>query len=372
MTEPLDYQSWRRNRGTYIGGSDIAAILGVSPFRTVGEVWVEKVKAQEKLELGDETIDPEIENRFTRWGKLQEGIILQEYGAVTGYEVRAPGLHLWRHPDFPFIAGTIDGEATTDFKDLITVEVKTRDAFAEARAKRDGEIGTFWGEPGTDEVPRWYAVQVMQYMIVRAHLGYDTRADLVPLIGGNDFKIYQVQYDREFAEQMVELQIWFWGLVSRREAPPLDFAAKGATKLQRRIHDKIVGETVKVQKNHRLRADGPTVTQLFQIHYSAHVEKERQEAIEEAALAELTAIAGDSPRLEVEGTKLAINRKANPGHIVPGYVVPPFMAVKLEPYQYKARKKVLDAISEEDRDTEQREVEAGTNVLEGRAADDFG
>jgi len=339
MTESLTYEEWRRNRGTYIGGSDVAAIMSLSPYRTIGEVWLEKVRAQEKLELGDETMDPEMQTRFTRWGTRLEKVIIAEYAEVTGFEVTAPGMQLVRHPEFPFIGGTKDAEATTPFGDRIIVEGKCTDAFYQAREK-------VWGEAGTDEVPQWYVPQGMQYLIVEQ---IETRVDFAVLIGGNDFRLYHVQYDRELAEQMIELQVWFWGLVTRREAPPMDFSAKNATKLQRRIYDKIVGETLVLsdpaQQQHALS--------LIAGRDEAHKFAEAFTARKDAATAELLALAGNYGRVEIPvdvGGKtktIAINRKPKAGYEVAAFSVEPSITLSFEPYHLKKREEIFNAIREE-------------------------
>lgn len=354
MTEALTYDEWRRNRGTYIGGSDVAAIMGISPYKNIGEVWLEKVRARERLDAGDESdTDPEMESRFTRWGRRWESVVLEEYADIAEVkELRRPGLRLFRHPDFPFIGGTIDGEATTNFGDLITVEAKTTDAFFQSREK-------VWGAQGTDEVPPWYVPQVVQYMLVRAHLGYDTRTDIPVLIGGNDFRIYQVSYDRDLAAQMIEVQVWFWDLVVKRKAPPMDFSDAGATKLQRRIYDKIIGETLVVtDESQRSR-----ILSLVALRDYAHEQgkhwagEDGQGGIKGAATAELLSIIGDKARLEIplEGQKrpFAINRKPKAGYTVASFDVAPSVTMSFEPYHLQKRKELFNALEVE----EQKQIE---------------
>ena len=53
ITPCATFDEWKRLRGTYIGGSDAAAILGLSPYRSPGEVWIEKVQARDRLDSGD-------------------------------------------------------------------------------------------------------------------------------------------------------------------------------------------------------------------------------------------------------------------------------------------------------------------------------
>lgn len=342
MTEEvLTREAWRRNRGTYLGGSDVAAIMGLSPYRTAAEVWLEKVRAQEKIAAEDETPDPEMENRFTRWGQRQESVILDEYRDVTGYEVRRPGLQLFRHPEHPFIAGTIDAEATTEFGDLRTVEAKTTDAFYQARER-------VWGEAETDQVPDWFIPQAVQYMLVRAHLGYATQTDFAVLIGGNDWRLYHVAFDERLADEMIEIQKWFWRLIIDRVPPPVDFTAKNAVNIQRRIYDKIVGETRVLtdpaEQRHALN--------LIFVRDSAHQLEEAAKKKKDAAVAELLGIAGNYGRVEipVEGQKkpVAIVRRPKNGYHVDEYDVEPSVTLTYEPYQLKKRKEVFDAIIKEE------------------------
>jgi predicted phage-related endonuclease len=364
VSEALTYEEWRKNRGTYIGGSDLAAILGIHPYRDIGTVWIEKVRAQERLEQEDETIDPEIETRFSRWGKRQERVIIEEYADVTGFKVETPGLQVFRHPEYPFIGGTIDGDAETPFGDHIVVEAKSRDAFAEARARKEGISGTYWGDEGTDQVPEWFVPQGMQYMMVR---GYETRCDYPVLIGGNNWKLYHVEYDRELAAQLIDVQIWFWGLVTRREAPPMDFSAAGATKLQKRIHDKIIGETRVVTEEREAKR----ILQLIALRDYAHeqglkwVGDDNHPGIKGECTAELLSIIGDNARLEIPipGQKrpIAINRKPKAGYTNPEYYVQPSITMSFEPYHLKKRKELFSEIKVEVEkgNEEQKRIEDG-------------
>lgn len=325
-----DYAEWRRNRGTYIGGSDVAAILGISPYRNIGETWLEKVRAQEKLESDDATADSEIENRFTRWGKRHESVILDEYQDVTGFALDRPGLTLFRHPEFPFIGGTLDARAVTPHGDLRVVEAKTTDSFLQYRTQ-------MWGADGSDEVPEHYLVQGMQYMIVTGL----QLVDFAVLIGGSDFRIFHVPYDAELAELMVAAQQDFWKKVEKREPPPMDYRAKGAYELQRRIYNKMSGEVIAIAPDYRLDPSSPTVAELFIRHDDAVGAKERAEAEIEEAKAQLAAIAGNNALVQVAGTKLGIKRSPRKAYEV-SYTVDESIVVELQPKMRKSRAEQLD------------------------------
>lgn len=181
-------EAWLNERRTGIGGSDAAAVLGLSKWKTPLEVWQEK-----RGEVG-----PQLDNEPMLWGRALEPVIRQQYAERTGRIVRVPE-QIIRHPDIEFMLANLDG--FTD--DRRVVEIKT------ARTNQD------WGEPGTDEVPQAYLIQVQHYLAVT---GFEV-ADIAVLIGGSDFRMYEVPADPELQEMIVDGEAEFWKLV-RDGIPP--------------------------------------------------------------------------------------------------------------------------------------------------------
>ena len=68
------HEEWLKARKTGIGGSDIAAILGLSPYRTPVDVWAEKTG---RATAQDETLQ-------MRFGRYAEEFVAREYTAKTG------------------------------------------------------------------------------------------------------------------------------------------------------------------------------------------------------------------------------------------------------------------------------------------------
>lgn len=182
---------WHEQRKTGIGGSDAAAVLGISPWRTPYQVYVEKT---------DPTFEPRKSTDIMRWGILQEPLLRSEYTLQTGREIIASP-PLIRHPKYEWMYASLDGIADGDR----LVELKTS-RYAEG-----------WGEPGTDEVPFHYGIQVHHYLAVT---GLPV-ADVAVLLFGSDFRIYHIEADKELAEQIIEQEAKFWDMVQRREPPPL-------------------------------------------------------------------------------------------------------------------------------------------------------
>ncbi len=187
------------DRKTFLGGSEIAAVAGVSRYEGPHDVWSKK--------LG--LVADEEDNRFMLWGRKLEDLVGERYTEVTGKElIRAPHLV---HPKLPYVAGTPDRLIVGEPRLL---EIKTADA-------RSAHL---WGEEGTDGVPASYLCQVAYYLA----LTNLEAADVAVLIGGNDFRVFHVERDRALEDRLLELARDFWTkYVVPKVPPPID-ASLGA------------------------------------------------------------------------------------------------------------------------------------------------
>lgn len=205
-------EAWLAERRTGIGGSDVAAILGLSKWKTPLDVYMEKT--------GQAPPQPETEPM--RWGTLLEPVILREFSERHGVRVvREDGIK--RHPRHGFMLASLDGWAP---ELPAVVECKT------ARSA-DG-----WGEPGTGEIPAYYQTQVAHYMAVTG-----AAIAFVPvLIGAADFRVYKVDRDDEFIGDIIEAEAAFWNDHVVAGVPPEPINAADAARLWARDN----GETVEV------------------------------------------------------------------------------------------------------------------------------
>lgn len=253
---------WNEDRSTGVGGSDIAAVMGLSPWKTPYAVYQEKTGEAQRW-AGNEATD---------WGKRMEPTIRQWYSDVTGREVFVPNGVL-RHKDYPFILASLDGYT----KDRRIVEIKT------AR-NRSG-----WGEPGTNEIPDYYALQVQHYMLVT---GYEV-CDVPASIAGSPPELYEVEADREIQEAIIEAASVFWQRVQDRNPPdPVSYADA----VQRYGRSAAVGNVV-------ARAE------VFEAVNSLRFVRDRMkilEAEEEAAKAIIIAALGESGDVLVDESGAAL------------------------------------------------------------------
>jgi len=179
------------DRKTGIGSSDAAAALGLSPWVTPLELYLEKIS--------DDT--PSLDSDAIYWGNRLEDMVANEYALRTGQGVRRRR-RAYHHPEAPLLTHIdrkIEGEQ-------VVLECKTANAFAAGD----------WGEPGTDRVPEHYFIQAMHHLAVT---GWQ-RCDIAVLIGGSDFRIYQIERNEALIGKLVELLSEFWYNHVERRQPP--------------------------------------------------------------------------------------------------------------------------------------------------------
>jgi len=219
-----------------IGGSDAAAVLGVPSARNSAlEVYTSKV------------VEPTEEDRARGallWGTLLEDAIAGHYGKEHGLRLRSPGTIV--RPGEPMVA-TLDRVQFPDRGDDQTMErgleVKTSDRGLAWR----------WGPTGGDKIPEEYWVQVQHYYLVVPTL---VRIDVACLIGGNDYREYQIPKDESFVRDLQAAERAWWDRHVTPKLPP----EPGERDLQtiKRLYPGTNGETVDLSGMahwHAVRAD---------------------------------------------------------------------------------------------------------------------
>lgn len=180
------------DRSRFIGGSDVAAVLGISPWMTPVQLWLQKTGQV------DYSPDPARERRFAR-GKALEPIIIQmgiDKLKEMGHEVELLRMNQrYVHPEYPFLACEIDFELLCDGQE-ITGDAKSVHGFARKK----------WGDEQTDEMPIEYAAQFQHGMGIR---GRD-KCVVFALIGLDDVAIYWLDRDQETIDGMRERCVEFW------------------------------------------------------------------------------------------------------------------------------------------------------------------
>lgn len=193
-------EDWLAARREGIGGSDVSAILGLNPWSSAYEVWLDKIGER----------DPLKQNAAMRWGHLHEPAMRQAFMEDTGLKVRSVGL--LRSKEHPFMQITPDGLV----EDGGLFESKTT----------TGWLSSEW-ENG--QVPDHAELQVQHAMAVTGR----THAWVVGLIDGRDWNIRRVERDEALIADIIEIERQFWTEnVLQRKEPALTANALDALKKQ--------------------------------------------------------------------------------------------------------------------------------------------
>lgn len=194
------------DRRKFIGGSDIAAILGISPWKTALQLWQDKTQP-----AMPENNDPG-RLRVLNRGKRMEPYVLDMARTEFGMDVVACNAR-YIDRDVPHFACEIDAECAADKPCTVeNIEIKTVHPF---KAKE-------WGEDqGTDQLPLHYAAQVLWGLGITGR----SRCHVLALIG-DDLRRYVVERDDEAIAAIRQRAAEFWdGHVLTLNPPPPASAA---------------------------------------------------------------------------------------------------------------------------------------------------
>ena len=205
--DKLSYKDWLQVRRSGIGGSDAAASLGMSPWKSALELWQEKVSGQNQ---------PSQENEAMIWGRIMEPVITKEFIRRTGKNV-TPMRSMLQATNWPWMLADLDGLIEDPQRGAGIFEVKTASAF-----KQDE-----WSEA---HCPDAYMLQLAHYMAVTG-LSY---AVICVLIGGNKLQWITVDRDEELIASLVQLERRFWQHVLTQSPPPVDGSEACAELLSRK------------------------------------------------------------------------------------------------------------------------------------------
>lgn len=195
----LTREEWLDYRKKGIGGSDLAAIMGVSPFATIRDLYNDKVG-----------IEPVIEEEESNWvakevGNRLEDLVAEIFSKKTGLEV-FPVRKMFRNPLYPFMLADVDFFIRFPDGSFGILECKTCNYNAKDK----------WAD---DAIPINYLYQVRHYMAVMNM----NKAYIACLYGNNEneFVMRSIERDLYEEDEIIEQETYFWKeYVEKKVEPP--------------------------------------------------------------------------------------------------------------------------------------------------------
>lgn len=191
-----DRAAWLAARRNGIGGSDIAALLGLSPWKSPVDLWMDKTGRTQDAE----------QNEAMYWGNVLEEVVAKEYAIRTGTKVQRIN-RILHHPQHLWMLANIDraiviGGSRARFLDSL----KGADGILECKTASAYKASDWGNEEDEDAIPSHYAAQCLWYCGVTGA----RFCDIAVLIGGNRFVMKRIERDEDVIRGMVERAEEFW------------------------------------------------------------------------------------------------------------------------------------------------------------------
>ena len=240
----MNRDQWLEERKNGIGGSDAAAILGLSPYASALRVYLEKI--------GEYSEELSVERMY--WGlQFEEKIALEYEVRNPQWKVKHNDSHLitYHYPD-EWCRCTVDAMADNgQYKKVIeckNVSEYTKDAW-------------------TEKVPDHYLIQLMHNMYVSsAQLGV-----LCVLIGGQEWRCYEFEYDEGLVDMIIEKEKDFWENNVLKRIPPAPHGSSSS----------MLARIYKHSNGMKMVVDDDSIGQSIKTYYAANKAKKEYEKIEE-------------------------------------------------------------------------------------------
>lgn len=186
-TDGMPEEEWKDWRRKGIGGSEVAAIMGCSPFTTARDLYRDKVGIKPAVEEEGNWVAMEVGHRL-------ESLVAEIFRRKTGLKVFQIK-KMFAHPDYPFMQANVDYFVETLDGQRGILEIKTSSMYAKEK----------WAD---ETVPYNYELQGRHYMAVM-DLDFCWFACLFGN-NENDYAQRLVERDRDIEQDIIAEESHFW------------------------------------------------------------------------------------------------------------------------------------------------------------------
>lgn len=202
-TKEQRHQQWLEFRTKGVGGSDMSTILGLNPYSTPYDLWLEKTNRQQPEDISGKwaivkgnALEVELRRRFRQ--------LHPEYQVIDGTDISLVS------KTYPLMHASLDGFVYDEASDSWGIlEIKTANA---NRGRTD------WHDDAGELIaPDYYMAQVTHYMAVTGFRWGYFYAD----IGESEPVEVRFERDEDDVNAVIHAAEDFWGFVTSGEMPAL-------------------------------------------------------------------------------------------------------------------------------------------------------
>lgn len=269
-TKNLDHDAWLEYRQKGIGGSDVAAITGLSRYKSPMAVYLDKI--------GE--LPPVDDNPKMKAGRMLEQVIADWFAEEVGTKVWRQNA-IFQHPEHKFMLANIDRWLPGQNAGL---ECKNTGEYS-----KDDWAGT--------QAPTEYVLQCNHYMAVT---GAD-RWYIAVLIGGWDFQWRVIERDETLIQNLITIEEAFWNDHVLAKVPPA-FSHQDSDYLKEKYPDSQVGRAVHLPDD---------VYDIMQSLYTARSAEKEAKRLKDTATNQIKGYMEDAELAYYQG-ELRFTWKTNP------------------------------------------------------------
>ena len=196
-----DHEEWLANRQR-IGGSDAACILGMNPWKTNIELWLEKTGQSKAEDIS--------EKPYVKYGTKAEAHLRELFKLdFPEYAVAYEENNLWINSDYPWAHASLDGWIADQEGRMGILEIKTTNILQSMQKEK-------WNH----RIPDNYYIQILHYLMVT----------------GFDFAILKAQLKSEFNGE-IYLQTKHYKIERSEVEADIEFLKSSERKFWKQVQD---------------------------------------------------------------------------------------------------------------------------------------
>lgn len=202
------HNEWLDSRKNRIGGSDASAVLGMNPYKSNVDLWIEK---KGEIEIEDISDKP-----YVKYGTNAEYYLRELFKLdFPQYKVEYYENNMFLNDKYPFAHASLDGELTDENGRKGILEIKTTNILQSMQKEK-------W----KDKIPDNYYIQILHYLMVTEYEFVILKAQLKSEFDENVYlqtKHYFIEREEvlEDIKYLIEEEIKFYALLKKGIRPNL-------------------------------------------------------------------------------------------------------------------------------------------------------